>query len=290
MDKVSFILLGISIFTHAYWNYLIKASGNKHVFTALSKLVEACILIIPAIYFLNGTDFKPSFLLYITVASVITFSNYFFVANAYRLGTFILTYPISRSSVLFLPVLSYLFIGERIDLTGIIGVFFIVIGTFIMHLDPFTKANLFSIFKTRKNKGTIYALLAAFTAAAYTLWDKVSLSEMKPFLYFSLYTIIIACIYNIYCFTKFPKTKIRAEWIDCKYKIIAVAVLNSFTYMLVLISLTKSKATYVGGMRQLSVVVGAYFGYKFMDEKLGLPKLTGIGISITGACLIYMAR
>jgi len=290
MDKVSFILLGISIFTHAYWNYLIKASGNKHVFTALSKLVEACILIIPAIYFLTGTDFKLYFLLFIIVASVITFSNYFFVANAYKWGAFIMTYPISRSSVLFLPILSYLFIGERIDLTGTIGVLFIITGTFIMHFDAFTKANLFSIFKTLKNKGTIYALLAAFTAAAYTLWDKVSLSKMTPILYFSFYTIIIACIYNIYCFTKFSKTTIRAEWVNYKYKIIAVGVLNSFTYMLVLISLSKSKATYVGGMRQLSVVVGAYFGYKFMDEKLGPPKLMGIGISIAGACLIYMAK
>ncbi|MDZ4795416.1 MAG: hypothetical protein SGI83_14135, partial [Bacteroidota bacterium] len=216
MDKVSFILLGISIFTHAYWNYLIKASGNKHVFTALSKLVEACILIIPAIYFLTGTDFKLYFLLFIIVASVITFSNYFFVANAYKWGAFIMTYPISRSSVLFLPILSYLFIGERIDITGTIGVFFILTGTFIMHFDTFTKDNLFYIFKTLRNKGTAYALLAAFTAAAYTLWDKVSLFEMKPFLYFSFYTIIIACIYNIYCFTKFSKTTIKSEWVNYK--------------------------------------------------------------------------
>lgn len=113
---------------------------------------------------------------------------------------------------------------------------------------------------------------------------------MKPFLHFSFYTIITACIYSIYCFIKFSKTTIKSEWVNYKYKIIPVGVLNSFTYMLVLISLSKSKATYAGGIRQLSVVVGAYLGYKFMAEKLSLPKLTGIGISTAGTCLIYIAK
>jgi len=290
MDKISFILLLISIFTHAYWNYLIKASSNKHIFTALSKLVELFILITPAFYFFTGSDFKTYLLLYIVIAAIITFSNYYFVASAYKSGAFILTYPISRSSVIFLPLLSFLFIGERIDITGTIGIFLILSGTFVMHFDLFTKGNLVSIFKSLKNKSTLFGLLAAFTAAAYTLWDKISLTHMKPLLYFSFYTILVACIYNTYCFTKFSKSAIKEEWLNYKYKIIAVGVLNSFTYMLVLISLTRCKSTYVGGMRQLSVVVGAYYGYKFMGEKLGLPKLVGIGISIIGAGLIYMAR
>ena len=51
-----------------------------------------------------------------------------------------------------------------------------------------------------------------------------------------------------------------------------------------------SKAIYVGGLRQLSIVVGAFLGYRLLGEKLGTPKLIGIGLSLMGAFLIYLTR
>lgn len=290
MDKLPFILVLISIFTHAYWNYLIKSSENKHIFTALSKIAETVIFAIPAIYFFTVSDFKVSFLWLILVASVITFFNYFFLSSAYKYGDLSLVYPVSRSSIIFLPVLAYFFIGETVDTVGSIAIVLIILGTFVMHLDSFDKKGVRSILSNIGNKGSVYALLAALAVAGYTLWDKVSVTKMEPFLYFYLYTLVIAVFYNSFTYFKFSKSEINNEWRKNRSKIIQVGFFNSFTYILVLTALTMSKATYVGGLRQLSIVIGAFLGYKLLNENLSKPKIAGILISIIGGSLIYIAK
>ncbi len=290
MSGLPFTLVLVSVFTHAYWNYLIKRSENKHIFTALSKIAEITIFAIPAIYFLTYTDFKISFLVLVVVASIITFLNYFFLASAYKYGDLSLVYPVSRSSIIFLPIFAYFFIGETIDFIGIIAIILILLGTFVMHLDSFDKKGVRSIVTNISNKGSIYALLAALAVAGYTLWDKISISKMEPFLYFYLYTFIIACFYNTFTFSKFSKKEIKNEWSKNKSEIIQVGFFNSFTYILILTALTMSKATYVGGLRQLSIVIGAFLGYKLLGENLNKPKIVGILISVIGGCLIYLAK
>ena len=290
MDKLPFALVLVSIFTHAYWNYLIKRSENKHIFTALSKIAETAIFAIPAVYFLVVTDFKLYFLPLILVASTITSLNYFFLTSAYKYGDLSLVYPVSRSSIIFLPIMAYFFIGERIDAIGIVAIVLILLGTFVLHLDSFDRRDVRNIGTKISKKGSIYALLAALTVAGYTLWDKVAISKMEPFLYFYLYTLMIACFYNIFTYSKFSKDEIKKEWDENKPRIIQVGFFNGFTYILILTALTMSKATYVGGLRQLSIVVGAFLGYKLLGEHLSRPKIAGILISIIGGSLIYLAR
>ncbi|MEM9832613.1 MAG: EamA family transporter, partial [Bacteroidota bacterium] len=131
---------------------------------------------------------------------------------------------------------------------------------------------------------------AALTVAGYTLWDKISISKIEPFLYFYLYTLIVAILYSSLTFIKFKKSKLKKEWELNRDRIIQVGFFNSFTYVLTLTALAMSKATYVGGVRQLSIVVGAFLGYKLLGEDLSLPKITGIIISLVGGSLVYLAK
>ena len=201
-----------------------------------------------------------------------------------------LVYPVSRSSVIFLPVLAYFLIGERIDSIGISAIVLILFGTTIMHMESFNAKGLKSIIKSISSRGSIFALLAAFTVALYTLWDKISVTKMNPITYFYLYTFLIAFLYNTFTFSKFSKSEIKSEWSKNKIRIVQVGFFNSFTYILVLIALTMSKASYVGGLRQLSIVVGVFFGYKLLGEKLNSAKIIGIVVSLTGAFLIYFSN
>lgn len=290
MSLFPFCLVLVSIFTHAYWNYLIKSSKNKHVFTSLSKLSEIVVFALPAIYFLFTTTFRTEFLLLITVAASITFLNYFFLASAYKYGDLSLVYPVSRSSIIFLPVFAYYFIDEKIDGIGLLAISAILVGTFVMHMESLSFRGVRTIIKNISNKGSLYAILAALTVAGYTLWDKISISKMEPFLYFYLYTFIVAVLYNSVTFTQFKKGEIRKEWELNRSKILQVGFFNGFTYILILTALTMSKATYVGGLRQLSIVIGAFLGYKLLSEKMTLPKIVGIVISIIGGSLIYLAK
>jgi uncharacterized membrane protein len=69
-----------------------------------------------------------------------------------------------------------------------------------------------------------------------------------------------------------------------------VGFFNSFTYLLILTALTMSKTSYVDGLRQLSIIVGALLGYRLLKERMSLPRVIGIVISLIGGSLIYFAN
>ena len=291
-------MVGISIFSHAYWNYLVKTSERKHIFVALSKISEVLIFGIPAVYFLTITrfetgfepGFEPGVWFLIAVAAFITFLNYFFLSSAYEHGDLSLMYPISRSGTLFLPLIAFLLIDEVIDPTGWMAVLLIMAGTIIMHLDSFSRSSFREILINLNNKGTVYALFAALGLAVYTVWGKLSLQTLHPFFFFYWYTFLTTIGYAVFSFYRTPRSEIKAEWKQNRSRILQVGFFNGFTYLLVLLSLTMAKATYVGGFRQLSIVVGVFFGYKFLNESISVPKLAGIVISLLGGALIYLAK
>lgn len=176
------------------------------------------------------------------------------------------------------------------DTVGWIAAILILLGTIVLHLESFAPDSLKALWKNLKNRSTVYSLMAAFTVAGYTLWGKIAVEKMQPFLYLYLYTLIVAVMYALVIGVRFTKSEIQSEWKERKFKIIQVGFFNSFSYWLTLIALTMSKAAYVGGLRQLSVVAGAFLGYRYLNENIGFPRMVGILLSLAGGALIYFAE
>jgi uncharacterized membrane protein len=59
--------------------------------------------------------------------------------------------------------------------------------------------------------------------------------------------------------------------------------------VLVLVALVDGKVTYIGGIRQLSVVVGVMLAYRFLGERMTKPAVVGLIISLLGSCLFYFS-
>lgn len=196
-------------------------------------------------------------------------------------------YPISRSSLLFLPFLSWYFIDEKINLTGAIGIGMIAVGTLLMPLRSFDRSGWREI---GKKSSFLYAILAALTVALYSLWDKIAIQHVNPFLYLYSYTVVVTILYSVYGVYRFSKASIIMEWKANRWPIVQVGFFNVFTYMLVLIAMLYARVTYIGGIRQLSVVVGVILAQRYLSEKISRPALCGLIISLFGSVVIYFSK
>jgi transporter family protein len=255
----------------------------------LSKVAEVVLFLGPALYFLTQEKIDLHFLFLALIASVFTFLNYFFLSSAYARGNLSIMYPISRSSLLFLPFLSWFFIDERVDAIGGLAIVLVVIGTLFMILPSFNRDGVSRLLNALKSPATVFAILAAFTVALYTLWDKIAIQEVNLFLYLYLYTAFVAVIYTVYIIFRKPRQKVMLEWKTNAWPIIQVGFFNVFTYVLVLVALVDGKVTYIGGIRQLSVVVGVMLAYRFLGERMTKPAVVGLIISLLGSCLFYFS-
>jgi uncharacterized membrane protein len=292
MELFGYSLVVISAFTHAYWNFLLKRTGGSQIFIGLSKLSEV-ILFAPAFVWIVSSQegrFWNYWHLFI-IAGLLATLYYGFLGLAYRTGNLSVVYPISRASgLLFLPGLAFFLIGERVDAFGAVALGLITLGIFSLQLPAFSKTDVITAFSGFRSQATLFALLTGLTIAGYSLWDKNSLKFLTPFVYFYAYNSVVGILYAIFVWVRYPHTDIRDEWQIHKKPMVLVGILNTFTYTLVLFSLSISKASYVVALRQLGIAVGAVLGWKLLGEVFPVPKRVGIVMLLLGCGFIYLAQ
>ena len=77
MDKIVIFSMFISAFLHAYWNFLLKSAEQPNLFIGLSKIVEACIFLLPFLYFLQGQPLPFNQLYLVVIAAGLVFLSYY---------------------------------------------------------------------------------------------------------------------------------------------------------------------------------------------------------------------
>lgn len=280
------MLVIISSFTHAFWNFLTKKAIEKDIFIGLSKITEVAIFFIPFLVLVTRSPFKiVKYWYFIVIAAVFVFLNYVLLSQAYKHIDLSLAYPISRSSTLFLPLVAFLLLRETIDRIGWLSIMLILSGVFLMYVDDLTRYGIMAL----KNFGLLFALLAALTVACYTVWDKMAITHLHPFVYFYSYTFLTGTFYGLFLFQKQKRAKIHREWSQKKHSIVAVALLNTGTYLLVLLALSLSKAIYVGALRQLSLAFAVFLGWKVLHERVSFARFVGIIVLSAGSTLTLIS-
>ncbi|BCS88406.1 EamA family transporter [Pseudodesulfovibrio sediminis] len=288
MQELPFILVLLSATAHGYWNFLFKRADNKDAFLGLSKLAEPVIYALPfgVAVFKWGLD--PVSLWFAGVGTLLSVLNYFCLANSYKRLDLSIAYPISRSSTLFLPFLAFLFFGERIDVVGWASVITVTAGVLVVQLKSFSRSALFGS-GVKLNLGLLFAVVAAFTVALYTLWGKEAVRHIHPFIYMYCYT-LASCVYFLPSLRRLDRAEVQREWAKNRWSILSVSVLNTLSYVLMLMALNLTKVTYVGALRQVSLVVGVGLGWVVLREAITLPRLVGVILITVGASLTYLAQ
>lgn len=291
MSPIAYLLVVLSALTHAYWNFLLKRSGGTQVMVGLSKLVEG-ILFAPLLVL--GTS-NPERLAHAwvlpVVGAILVLINYVLLSAAYRRGDLSLVYPVARGAMLvFLPPLAYLTIGERLNVTGWVALTVIVLGIVMLQIPSFQVAGIRRWGRELRDPATLFALLAALTAACYTVWDKGAVQVLSPLTYYAAYTVLLGIAYAILL----PRMATRAS-LYCAWRmewriIVQIGVFNSGSYLLALAALQTGHASYVIALRQLSIAAGAVLGAKVLGEVLPLPRRAGVLLVLAGCALLAMAR
>ncbi|MDB4877835.1 MAG: protein of unknown function transrane [Gemmatimonadetes bacterium] len=294
MSALPYLLVVVSAFTHAYWNFLLKRSRGGQLFVGLTKIAEV-VLFAPVFLVISAADAaRHAGVLWplAIVGAALTLTNYVMLAMAYARADLSTVYPISRGAVLlFLPVLGYLVFGERLDIVGKVAVALVVAGIVILQLRSVSWDSFRGLGRQLgSSNATLFALLAAAAAAGYTVWDKRAVGLLAPFTYFYTYTVFVALAYAAHIGRRYGWSAARGEWRVHRSAIVQVGFFNTVTYLLVLFALRAGTSSYVIALRQLSVAFGVLLGWRLLGEPFGFPKRLGAGLIIAGTVLVALAR
>jgi drug/metabolite transporter (DMT)-like permease len=290
MTGTALLIVLVAAFLHAFWNYLAKKSRDKIVFIWWF-ILSAVILYFPMfLYFYIGNKISAVGWTCIVATGLLHTFYFFFVGSSYEQGDLSVVYPLARGfGPFWVPILAVVILREQLSPLGIIGIAFVVVGIYAIHLKSFSFKTLFEPLTTIRNAASIWALLTGCTIAAYSLVDKVGVKSVHPAVYIYFIFLIPLIFLTPYVLIRQRKA-LKPEWQINKWPIMVVGFLVAFTYLLVLFAMQSSNVSYVVAVREVSIVFSALFGIVWLGEGHRRPRLIGAFLIALGVAFIGLSR
>jgi drug/metabolite transporter (DMT)-like permease len=274
MPILAIILLFLSASLHAIWNFLLKRSHEKYIAMGWQVIISG-IMSVAVIAF---TGLPPKSMWLFAILSTFLEAIYFILLSvAYTSHDFSLVYPIARGAAPALLVLwSAIFLREKLTIGGYLGLTMITLG--IISIGATT---LWQNHGEKPHvKGILVALSVSLTISLYTLIDGTAVKHGPTLPYGLSMFVMIPCIITPYLTRNYGLSHFLDSWKQHRLYLLLGGVLGIVAYLLALFAYSFAPLSYSGAIREVSAVIGAFFGWKFLNEQMG-------GIRVVGAIIVF---
>lgn len=260
---------------HASWNLLVKQSADRRLalwgqFT-IGGAISAVVL---AIWSVSASP--PDIAWGWAIVSGATHVPYLMLlSRAYDRGDFSMSYPIVRGAgALAAAAGGVLLLNDSLSITSTIGIVIAVLGLFVL-----ARSGSWHVVGA--------ALAVASTIAVYSVVDGHGTRQSQPVAYALALNIAAAFFVSLYASVRSRKQMIptlKAHW-----KVMSLAgVFSTVAYMLVMIAYRHAPVGYVASLRESSVVIAAFAGWKMLDEGDHKRRIASAAIVLAGLVVLVI--
>jgi drug/metabolite transporter (DMT)-like permease len=268
MTAFALALVLIAAVLHATWNLCAKRAGGGLPFVWLVGTV-ICTLYVPVLVgycWWKPPSLSARDLAWIAGSGVLKTAYSLFLQRGYRTGDFSLIYPLARGTGPLLSTLAAIaLLGERptwLAIAGgmviIVAIFFLMDGTRLFHQD---RAHL--------RNAIYYGIMSGVFIASYTLWDQHGVHTLRipPIIYDGGTAFVVLGLVTPFALKRWPE--VVRHWREHRLYLWGQALLSPIAYVLVLTAMTFTPVSYVAPAREVSIVIGALIGARFLKETDG---------------------
>ncbi len=289
MTSLALLLLLVAAVLHATWNYWAKRAGGGLPFVYLvSILIVAGYVPVVAVYCtLKPVSLPWLALAVIFVSGCLKTSYSLYLQRGYRQGDFSLIYPLARGTGPLLSTVGAVWLlGERPSLL-VIGGGFLVIGS-IFYLTGGIRWFGRRFESGASVNGLRYGIISGFFIAAYTLWDRQGVSYwlIPPLLYDAGTALTQLCLLTPFAWRR--RAEVVREWQEHRKHALIMTLAAPAAYVLVLTAMSFTPVSYVAPAREVSILIGAFFGVKFLKESDQRRRLWAAAAMVCGIVVLAL--
>lgn len=290
MSSHAFTLILFSALMHALWNLLVKRSGDKTVFIWW-MFVASGLLLNLLMPFLPGEFPTPSprVLLLAFSGSVCFVLYHLFNGRAYRSGDLSLIYPLSQTSMLYVPLWGVALLGETLSLLGMAGILCIVAGAGCVQLRELSLAEVLRPVRNLGNPTVQAALTAGFIYSLGAVVDKLGVTIYPPFYFTYLLVMFMFGLMSLNLLRPQYQGRIRAEWQRSRKLILLSGPIMMGSFLAFRYGLSLAPVSYAVPVRQSSLLIGVLIGIFFLGESCGRIRLFATLMILFGITLIKLS-
>lgn len=296
MTSLALLLVLLAAVLHATWNFCAKRAGGGLPFVYLVGLI-ICSLYVPVVgvyLLLHDVVLSWQAVAWIGGSGVLKTAYSLFLQRGYRTGDFSLIYPLARGTGPLLSTLAAIVIlGERPTPLAMAGGAVIIASIFWLTGGWDRVAGLVrSRRSVRTGRGAAaaaasvggersspvyssfnYGLMSGVFIAAYTLWDRQGVAGLAvaPLLYDAGTAFTQLALLTPFALRR--RGEVARHWREHRRYALGVALLSPIAYVLILTALTFTPVSYIAPAREVSIVIGAFIGARYLKEAHGARRL-----------------
>ena len=210
------------------------------------------------------------------------------MSRAYKDGDLSLVYPLSCTSLVYVPFWEILFLGERLSPLGLVGIAVTCLGVYMVGLEAASLKAILSPIRSLSTRPSQLALLAAALASVGACIDKVGVASVWPLAYVSLFFVVMLALYSAYILAARGRQAIGREW-QVNWGNALLGGLLGTSSVLALLAMATSAVSYVLSAHQVSVVVGTVLGIWLLKERYGAIRIASSLLICTGVVMVGLA-
>ncbi|MDY6982320.1 MAG: DMT family transporter [Pseudomonadota bacterium] len=285
MPALALAAVLLAALTHATWNLAAKrAAGARHFVWMYSLL--SVLLYLPIVAWIVYTT-QPQFTTLhwaaLTATGLLHMAYSLILQAGYRASDLSLVYPLARGSG---PLLSFflavLLLGEGFNWMSLTGVALVVGGIVLV-------SGMFNAHHRAPRIGVAYGLATGLFIAAYTVNDgwAVKVLLISPFIVDysgNLLRVVFLAPRALH-----DRGALVDEWRRYARPVAIVSVLGPLGYILVLYAMQLAPVSHVAPARELSTLVGTWFGARLLRERAAPSRLAGAACIVAGVVSLALA-
>jgi len=287
MSTLAFSLIITSAVMHALWNLLVKRCHHKTVFIwwmfiASGGLFTLTLPFVPEPF--NWPGHKTALMLAIGATSFVLY--HLLNGRAYRGGDLSVVYPLTQTSIIYVPIWGMALLGERLSLAGLCGILLVIFGTYTVQLRRISLSDLLRPFSDLRNQSVRASLAAGFIYSIGSIAEKTGVRYYPPiyFTYFLVMLMLLLMTLNL-ARSRY-RSHIMAEWRENWGLILCSGPVMMASFLTFRYGLNMAPVSYAVPVRQVSIMVGVLIGILFLGESFGRTRITSALIILAGAVLI----
>jgi drug/metabolite transporter (DMT)-like permease len=285
MSLLALVIIIVSAFMHASWNYLAKRSDSGFVFVWLYLGVTAVFYapFVIGLFIVQHISIGWAEIGLIAGSALIHLAYALLLQKGYKIGDLSLIYPVARGTgPLIVAITAFFLYQEKLTTLGTTGIVFIIAGVFII-------TGGFQVLRGGSLLPVGYGVLIGVMIAGYTLLDKgaVSVFAMSPLLL--NYGSFLGQFLLLSPFAKKEWPLVRKTWRLHRREAIGVGILSPLAYILVLTTMVFTPVSYVAPVREISILIGAVMGTYLLKEGFGARRIIAAMMVVIGVTAVALS-
>jgi drug/metabolite transporter (DMT)-like permease len=208
--------------------------------------------------------------------------------KALKVSPLSLTLPFLSLTPVFLIIVPYIILGERVSFIGALGVLFIATGGYTLNLKEFKKGVFEPFAAIKKEKGSIFMIGVALIYSFTSSLGKKAIDHSSPVFFGATYIAVLVVVLTPIALYK-GRDELRFIFNNGALRTsVLPGLLQSIMIISHMIAMSLTKVAYMISVKRLSLLIGVFYGYLFFKESGIRERLLGTILMLIGFALIVV--